>query len=36
MDWNHVLGWSSPIGLGAFLLGLGKFLKAFMVGMMRK
>jgi len=36
MDWNHVLGWGSPIGLGAFLLGLGKFLKAMMMSGMKK
>lgn len=29
MDWNQVLGWGSPIGLGAFFFGLGKLMKAF-------
>jgi len=28
MDWNQVLGWGSPIGLGVFLFGFGKFLRA--------
>ena len=22
-DWNHLLGWASPVGLWAFLFGLG-------------
>jgi hypothetical protein len=26
MDWQVVLGWGSPIGLGFLLLGLGVFL----------
>lgn len=36
MDWNQVLGWGSPIGLGVFLFGLGKFFKAFMVSSWKK
>jgi len=27
VDWTHLLGWSSPIGLGAFLFGLGAVLR---------
>lgn len=27
MDWNTVLGWGSPIGLGVFFLGLGMLCK---------
>ena len=23
MDWNTILGWGSPIGLGVLLLGIG-------------
>lgn len=30
MNWYHVLGWGSPVGLGAFLVGLGATLKALM------
>lgn len=30
MDWNQVLGWGSPIGLGAFFWGFAKLLKALM------
>jgi len=26
-DWSHLLGWSSPIGLGAFLWGVAKVLR---------
>lgn len=30
MDWNQVLGWGSPIGLGVFLAGLGFFVRTYM------
>jgi len=30
MDWNQVLGWGSPIGLGVFLGGFGLFLRNYM------
>jgi hypothetical protein len=30
MDWNQVLGWGSPIGLGVFLGGLGMLLRCMM------
>ena len=30
MDWSHVLGWGSPIGLGVFFLGTGTFAKNYM------
>jgi len=36
MDWNQVLGWGSPIGLGVFFLGFGKFMRAFYGGMYRR
>ncbi|HEU5005194.1 MAG TPA: hypothetical protein VFT49_03870 [Candidatus Saccharimonadales bacterium] len=29
-DWNQVLGWGSPIGLGVFLAGLGIFTRNYM------
>ena len=30
MDWGHILGWGSPIGLGVFLGGLGLCFKGVM------
>jgi hypothetical protein len=32
MNWYHVLGWGSPVGLGAFFVGLGTLLKGLMHG----
>jgi hypothetical protein len=29
MDWNQVLGWGSPIGLGVFFAGLGVFFRNY-------
>jgi hypothetical protein len=34
MNWTHLLGWGSPIGLGAFFIGLGALLKGLMHGKM--
>jgi hypothetical protein len=30
MNWSHLLGWSSPIGLGVFLGGVGVLIKGLM------
>jgi hypothetical protein len=30
MDWNQVLGWGSPIGLGVFFAGLGIFVRNYL------
>lgn len=30
MDWSQILGWGSPIGWGAFLIGVGFCLKGIM------
>jgi hypothetical protein len=32
MDWNHLLSWGSPVGLGAFFFGLGGLLRGLMKG----
>lgn len=29
-DWNHLLSWGSPVGLGAFFVGLGVLLRGLM------